>query len=164
MGGIRSVAAAAALAASCLGLLPQRASAGAPIEDATRAQIEQALRSVEQALARGNSAVSISKMMYAEDDMLAGEGQAGSTRGIAGTIKDFQEWIDSLGPAVRTCKFAIVGPVVASTTTFSSFVQLHCNANPPALVKDQDYRVIYVWRKQPDGWRVVLEMYLSGKF
>jgi ketosteroid isomerase-like protein len=148
----------------CFGLQSQPSSAAAPVEDATRTQIENTLRSVEQALVRGDSATAISRMMYAENDMLTGEGQEGSTRGMTGTVKDFQEWLDSLGSAVKTCKFSIVDPVVASSTTFSSFVQLHCNANPPALTKDQDYRVIYVWRKQPEGWRVVLEMYLSGRF
>ena len=164
MCGSRSIAAAGFLAAFCVGFLSQTSSAATPTADATRAQVEQALRAVEQALARGDNGAAISKMMYAESDMIVGEGQEGSTRGMSGTIKDFQEWIDSLGHAVAGCKFAVVDPVVASAMTFSSFVQLHCKANPPALVKDQDYRVMYVWRKQPEGWRVVLEMYLSGTF
>jgi hypothetical protein len=60
--------------------------------------------SVEQALARGDGRAAISRLMYAEDDLITGEGQEGSTRGMAGTITDFQEWIDSLGPEVRGCK------------------------------------------------------------
>jgi ketosteroid isomerase-like protein len=164
MCGIKSVT-AASLILLFGGFLSQSSSAVTPIADATRSQIELALRAIEQALARGDSATVISKMMYAENDRLSGEGQSGSTREMAGTIKDFQEWLESLGPGgAKGCKFTIADPVVASSLTFSSFVQLHCSANPPVLSKDQDYRVMYVWRKQPDGWRVVLEMYLSGKF
>lgn len=144
--------------------LSQSSSAATPSADATRSEIELALRTIEQALARGDSATVISKMMYSDNDRLTGEGQSGSTRQMAGTIKDFQEWLESLGPGgAKGCKFTIVDPVVASSLTFASFVQLHCSANPPVLAKNQEYRVLYVWRKLPDGWRVVLEMYLSGR-
>lgn len=146
------------------GFLSQSVCAETPGAEATRSQIEFALRTIEQALSRGDSAAAISKMMYDENDRLTGEGQSGSTRQMAGTIKDFQEWLESLGPGgAKGCKFTIVEPVVASSRTFSSFVQLHCSANPPVLPKDQEYRVLYVWRKEPEGWRVVLEMYLTGK-
>jgi ketosteroid isomerase-like protein len=146
------------------GFLSQSSSAATPSADVTRSQIELALQAIEEALSRGDSATAISKMMYAENDRLTGEGQSGSTRQIAGTIKDFQEWLQSLGAGgAKGCKFTIVDPVVASSLTFSSFVQLHCSANPPVLPKDQEYRVLYVWRKEPVGWRVVLEMYLTGK-
>src|ERR1700722_15280333 len=156
MCGIKSVT-ASSLILLFGGFLSRFASAVTPSADATRSQIELALRAIEQALARGDSAAMISKMMYADNDRLSGEGQSGSTRGMAGTIKDFQEWLESLGPGgAQGCKFAIVDPVVASSLTFSSFVQLHCSANPPVLPKDQDFRVLYVWRKEPDGWRVVL--------
>jgi ketosteroid isomerase-like protein len=162
MCGIRSVT-AISLILLFGGCLSRSSSAATPSAGATRSQIELALRTIEQALARGDGATAISRMMYAENDRLTGEGQSGSTRQMAGTIKDFQEWLESLGPGgAKGCKFTIVDPVVASSLTFSSFVQLHCSANPPGLPKDQEYRVLYVWRKLPEGWRVVLEMYLSG--
>jgi ketosteroid isomerase-like protein len=83
---------------------------------------------------------------------------------MAATIKDVQAWMDSLGPGgAKGCKYTIVDPVVSSTTTFSSFILLHCKANPPVLAKDQDLRMMYVWRKESQGWRVVLEVYEEGK-
>jgi ketosteroid isomerase-like protein len=156
---IRSLATAAVLAALCAGPLAPASAAATPAAATTRIQVEQALRAVEQALARGDSATELAKLMYADNVVITGEGQEGSTRGMAGAIRDFQAWIDSVGPATAGCRFTIVDPVTASATTFSSFVQLHCAAKP----KDQDYRVLYAWKKQPEGWRVVLEMYLSGK-
>jgi hypothetical protein len=164
MRSIKSVAAAASLAALLAGVVSPSSSATTSTADVTRAEIEHALQAIERALARGESAAALSKMLYAENALLAGEGEDGSTRGMAATIKDYQAWIDSLGPGgTKGCKYTIVDPVVASATTFSSFLQLHCKANPPVLLKDQDWRLIYVWKKQPEGWRVVLEMYASGK-
>jgi ketosteroid isomerase-like protein len=126
-------------------------------------QIEHALQTLEQALVRGDSATAVAKSLYAEDDLLTGEGEAGSTRGMAATIKDVQGWMDSLGPGgTKGCKYTIVDPVVSSPTTFSSFLLLKCKANPPVLKADQDLRMMYVWKKLPQGWRVVLEMYESG--
>ncbi len=164
MCSIKAIAAAASLGALLVGFASQSSAATTPTADATREQIEQALQAIEKALARGDSAAALSKMLYAENDLIAGAGEDGSTRGMAATIKDFQEWIDSLGPGgTKGCKYTIVEPVVASATTFSSFLQLHCKANPPVLPKDQDWRLMYIWKKQPEGWRVVLEMYVPGK-
>lgn len=132
--------------------------------DATRTQIEASLKTLEKALVRGDSATAVSKLLYADDDLLTGEGEAGGTRGMAATIKDVQGWMDSLGPGgTKGCKYTIVDPVVSSETTFSSFVLLKCKANPPVLKADQELRMMYIWKKLPQGWRVVLEMYESGK-
>jgi hypothetical protein len=155
----------AAGVAICLAAgVSQAALAAPPATDGTKAEIAATLHTLEKALERGDSATQISKLLYAEDDLLTGEGEAGGTRGMAATIKDVQAWMDSLGPGgAKGCKYTIVDPVVSSTTTFSSFILLHCKANPPVLAKDQDLRMMYVWRKESQGWRVVLEVYEEGK-
>lgn len=164
MCSINSVVAAVWLAALFAGSISASSSATTATADGTRVDIERALQTLEMALARGEGATALSKVLYAQDDLIIGEGEGGGARGMAATIKEYQEWIDSLGPGgTKGCKYTIVDPVVASATTFSSFLRLHCKANPPVLPKDQDWRLMYVWRKQPDGWRVVLEMYVSGK-
>jgi hypothetical protein len=154
----------AGLAATWLLMCLPQTSPAAPSEaDRTKEQIASALHSIEHALARGDNATQISKMLYASDDLLTGEGEPGSTRGIADTIKDVQGWMESLGPGgTKGCKYTIVDPVVASASTFSSFILLRCKANPPVLKEDQVLRMMYVWKKLPEGWRVVLEMYASG--
>jgi ketosteroid isomerase-like protein len=159
MANLKIVAATAAVAVS-LNLVAGPASAA----DSTRGQIEAAISKLEKALARGESAEVISKMLYADDDLLTGEGEAGGTRGMTATIKDVQAWMDSLGAGgTKGCKYTLVDPVVSSATTFSSFILLKCKANPPVLKEDQNLRMMYVWKKLPQGWRVVLEMYESGK-
>jgi ketosteroid isomerase-like protein len=157
------IAGAVLMAAGLLTCLSQQSPAAPRGFDATKEQIARALHSLEHALARGDSATEIAKMLYADDDVLTGEGEPGSTRGMADTIKDVQGWMDSLGPGgTKGCKYRIVDPVVSSATTFSSFLLLRCKANPPVLKTDQELRMMYVWKKFPEGWRVVLEMYASG--
>jgi hypothetical protein len=144
--------------------LSQTLPAATAGSDTTKEQIATALHSLEQALARGDSATQIANRLYASDDLLTGEGEPGGTRGMADTIKDVQGWMDSLGPGgTKGCKYTIVDPVVSSATTFSSFLLLQCRANPPVLKEDQVLRMMYVWKKLPEGWRVVLEMYAAGK-
>ena len=128
------------------------------------AEITQVLKTMEQALARGDDAAKVSKMLYAEDDLLVGEGEAGATRGIKDTIPDVQGWYDSLGPGgTKGCHYTIVDPVVSSPSAFTSFILLRCKANPPVLPQDQELRMLYAWKKYPLGWRVVLEMWAPGK-
>ena len=142
----------------------QAALAAPPATDGTKAEIAAKLHTVEKALARGDSATQISKLLYAEDDLLTGDGETGGTRGMTATIKDVQAWMDSLGPGgTKGCKYTIVDPVVSSAKSFSSFLLLRCKANPPVLKEDQELRMLYVWKKQVRGWRVVLEMYEPGK-
>jgi hypothetical protein len=156
----------AALAASVgSGVLYDLALAAVPgsQEAATRTQIESALHAVEKLLARDASAEEIVGLLYADDALLTGEGAAGSFRGRAAVIEDVAEWKKGLGPGgSKTCKYAIVDPVVASKTVFSSFLLLTCKANPPVMPKDQTLRMLYTWTRLPQGWRVILEQYESG--
>lgn len=159
MAKIQWAAASLAVTASLVGVAQPAVAV-----DATRTQIEASLKTLEKALARGDSATAISKSLYADEDLLTGEGETGGTRGMAATIKDVQGWMDYLGPGgTKGCKYTVVDPVVSSETTFSSFILLKCKANPPVLKADQELRMMYIWKKLPQGWRVVLEMYESGK-
>jgi hypothetical protein len=152
------------MSAGWLMSLSQTLPAATTGSDTTKEQIATARHSLERALARGDSATQIASRLYASDDLLTGEGEPGSTRGMADTIKDVQGWMDSLGAGgTKGCKYTIVDPVVSSATTFSSFLLLRCRANPPVLKEDQVLRMMYVWKKLPEGWRVVLEMYVAGK-
>jgi ketosteroid isomerase-like protein len=163
-GHLKLIIAASIASLTFISLASRPLFAASPPAADTRRQIADALHSLEAALARGDNATQISHMLYANDDRLTGEGETASTRGMADTIKDVQGWMDSLGPGgTKGCKYTILDPVVSSATTFSSFLLLHCKANPPILKDDQELRMMYVWKKQAPGWRVVLEMYESGK-
>jgi ketosteroid isomerase-like protein len=130
----------------------------------SRAAIEKVLHSVEAALARGDTAAQLTNMLYA-DNVVITEDDPGSMRGTAAAIKGVQDWLDSLGPGGgKGCKYGVIEPTVESSTTFTSYLSLHCNANPPVLKEDMDLRMIYAWKKLPQGWRVVLESVQSGRF
>jgi len=146
-------------------LMPHMAAADDTGPGPRKAEIMARLHEVEQALARGDGAQKIAKMLYAENVLMVGEGEEKSSKGMAKATSDVQGWLDSLGPnGGKTCKYSIPDPVVASATTFSSFVLLHCKANPPVLPEDQELRMMYSWEKSVQGWRVVLEMWAPGKF
>jgi len=120
---------------------------------------------VEQAFIRGDDPETVSRLLYADDVVLLGQDDAHAAHGMQAAIGEVKDWYDSLGPnGQKTCKFKIVEPAVASTTTFSSFMLLHCDANPPKLPQAQELRMMYVWKKLPQGWRVQLEMWAPGKF
>src|SRR3981081_4415706 len=73
-----------------------------------RAAIETRLHSVEAALARGDSAENITRMLYADNVMIT-EDAPGSMRGTAAAIKGVQEWLDALGPGgAKGCKYGVV--------------------------------------------------------
>ena len=130
----------------------------------SRAAVEGVLHSVESAMGRGDTAEKVTKMLYA-DDVVITEDEPGSMRGIAAATKGVQDFFDALGPGGgKGCKFTIIDPVVASSTTFSSFLFLSCKANPPVLKDELDMRLTYTWKKLPQGWRVVLETVQAGKF
>jgi ketosteroid isomerase-like protein len=147
------------------GAVPGITFADAPAAQVqSRAAVEKVLHSVEAALTRGDTAEKVTKMMYAEDVVIA-EDEPGAMRGIASATKGVQDWIASLGPGGgKGCKFTLVDPPVASSTTFTSFLALSCKANPPVLEDDMNLRLLYSWQKFPQGWRVVLETVQAGKF
>lgn len=135
---------------------------GAAADD-VKAEIMAKLHKVEAALVRGDTAEQVARSMYANNVLMVGEGEAASRRGIDVAITGVQGWMDSLGPnGGKGCKYSIPDPVVASDSTFTSFVLLVCKANPPVLTEDQQLRMVYSWEKGSDGWRVVLEMWALG--
>jgi ketosteroid isomerase-like protein len=131
----------------------------------TESQIQAAVHAVEEGFVREDDPVTLSHRLYADDVVLLGEDDAHAAHGMAAAIEEVKGWEKSLGPdGLRTCKYTLVKPGVASRTTFSSFMLIHCAPNPPVLPQGQDLRMMYVWRKLPQGWRVELEMWAVGKF
>jgi ketosteroid isomerase-like protein len=140
------------------------AGAANRVADDTKAQITQALHAVEKAFARGADGEELARMLYSDNVTMIGEGEDKASRGMETAIADSKGWLETLGPnGGKSCKYTIAEPVVASSTTFSSFLLLRCKANPPVLPQDQDLRMMYVWEKNSKGWRVVLEMWAPGK-
>lgn len=135
------------------------------IEAKSKAEVLKTLDAVENALAANKSVAEVTNLLYASEPypVVVGDGDAKATRGHAGILADMKAWMEGLGPnGGKGCKFTLPDPVVGTSSTFASFVILHCKANPPVMPKDQDLRMVYVWRKFPQGWRVVLEQFEEG--
>ena len=131
----------------------------------TRAEVAAALSAVSAARTRGDSAAKVAKMRYADDILIVEPGNDPPIRGIAATTTAVKEWMDSLGPGgVKACTYKIVDPVVATAKTFSSFLHMVCKANGTTTKEDMNLRLVYVWEKRPEGWRVVLESVHEGAF
>jgi ketosteroid isomerase-like protein len=140
------------------------AAAGGSAEG-PRAEVVATLTEVSAALARGDSAESVSKMLYADDVLMVEPGNDPPTRGMQAAIAGVKAWIDSLGPGgVKACTYKVIDPVVSSAKTFSSFLHMYCKANGTTNKEDMNLRLMYVWAKRPGGWRVVLESVNEWKF
>jgi len=137
---------------------------GQQTDEQVRSEIQQVLTTLEAALARGDSAEDTARMLYAEDVLISSP-DTPVVRGIEGATAAVQDFFDALGPGGgKGCKYRVIDPVVASSATFASFLSLSCKANPPVLAEDLDLRLVYVWKKLPQGWRVVLETVQYGTF
>lgn len=131
----------------------------------TQAAIEKVLRDTEAALARGDTATQVVHGLYADNVLITEEPPVVNLRGTAAAIEGVQAFLDALGPGGgKGCRYTVIEPVVASKTTFSSYLALNCAANPPVLPENMDLRMLYVWKRLPQGWRVVLEAVQTGKF
>jgi ketosteroid isomerase-like protein len=134
-------------------------------ESSTKRQIEISVHQVEEAFERDESSTAVSHLLYADNVVLLGQDDQRAARGMQAAIDEVRDWKKSLGPGgMKTCRYTIVEPAVASGTTFSSFMLLHCAPNPPVLPQGQELRMMYVWKKFPQGWRVQLEMWAPGNF
>jgi ketosteroid isomerase-like protein len=162
-------------------LLPAGASAEDGSSARAKAEVTQAVRAAEKLLAQGVSPETFANALYADDVVMSG-GAPGAKHGKQAVIKEVKDWFDYMGPeGIKTCRYTVEDPVLASSTTVSSFLNLSCKGNLPSVAQDQskaelykanganvaqdlDYTEVYVWKKYPQGWRVALEMWVPGKF
>ncbi len=153
-----------ALLAVCLigGVGAATADAAAP---SAREEIKAALDAQYAAIVGGISAAKFAELLYTPDVVIVGEGDTGLKHGIKTAISELEAHWASLGPdGVKKCKVSLAeGPAVQSAKTYASFAVLHCEPNPPAVKEAGDFRVLYVWKKLPQGWRVALEQWGIGK-
>jgi len=114
------------------------------------------LAGLEGALRSEASAEKIVGMLYAENVIVTEEPPA-LNEGAHG-------FLDYLGSnSGKGCKYSLKEPIVASNSTFSSYLAPNCAADPPTMKKDLDLRLLYVWKKLAQDWRVVLETVQTGK-
>lgn len=155
-----------------IGLGAAVAIAGAAVADCgptthnPTGEIQAAIDAFQAAVTRGESAAKAAELLFAPDVVMVGEGEAGSRRGIKIAIAEMEAHWAAMGPGgIQKCARLKLAEdtAVYSAETYASFLELHCEPNPPAVSEAQDVRLIYVWKKLPQGWRVALEQWGIGK-
>ena len=153
----------------CLGALAVSVAAvvsAATQGSATRNEVQAAMDAFQAAVRSGQSAAQAAELLYTHDVIIVGEGGAPPSRGRPAAVAAMQAHWSSLGrDGVKRCNLSLSGDAaVASAETYASFFALHCDPVAPSSEHIEDIRGIYVWRKTPQGWRVVLEQWGVGKF
>ena len=93
--------------------------------------------------------------MYASEVIIVGEGLDQPVVGKEAALRLIADLIQSGAMGERTIEIASVGGDDRTAYSFMRFRGRGTSAG-------SDARALYVWRRVPDGWRVVADMYQSG--
>jgi hypothetical protein len=127
---------------------------GAISEEANSA-ILQRLESASEMLARGAGADLIIASAYWPEIVAIAEGNPTIFRGMDEFLPFAREFVPQLG---RNVEFAVNDPIVASGDLASSVVQATCRHHDRP---DEVFRLIYVWQRRGNEWKIVQEMMCS---
>lgn len=122
-----------------------------------KAGIDKTLANVNRLLARGTNAREVADMLYADDLQIAIEGERPFWRNLPSFLPKLEEYV------TQPCTLAAIDPIRASGDLAVAFVSEHCPATK-AGAEDENYRMLYVFRSTPRGWRVTMEMAIAGRF
>jgi ketosteroid isomerase-like protein len=110
-------------------------------------------------LHRNATAKEIADAMYEDDLMIVGEGEKALYRDLKSFMGPLAEYVAS----GSRCKLEIIDPIRSSGNLAAAFIFEHCNATS-ATEKDENARILYVFRKGPNGYRVNMENFGWGTF
>jgi hypothetical protein len=149
----------ALLALVCMGLSSAAQAATPAAPGTARAGIQKTIDETNVLLKRGASAQEIADVMYEPDLMIIGEGEKSLYR----DLKSFMGPLATYVADGTRCNLSIVDPIRASGNLAVAFIFEHCAA-AKAGDKDEDARILYVFREGAKGWRVTMEMFGWGIF
>jgi len=141
------------------------ASADEPAAESTvRNEVRATVDAVNAAVRAGISPAGLVEMLFAPDLVAVGEGEPGARRGGRAYAAVVKEHWDAMGPdGQKKCLLALAEETgVSSADVYASFFTLTCEPNPPSVTEASVIRGIYVWKRLPEGWRVVLEQWGVG--
>ena len=143
-------------AVAALAMIPS-AKADSSVPDDGQAGVEATLAKVNALVARGGSAKEIADAFYEDDLTITGDGETGLYPDLKSFMKRLE--IYSTNP---TCRLNVVNKIRTSNTLAVAWVQEHCDAHGHESA--EDYRILYVFRKSPKGWRTTMELFQKGTF
>lgn len=128
----------------------------------TTKEVRAVLDAVEAFTAQGRleDVRAFAELMYEDDVLLIGEGDAAVTRGVDQLIPKIVSAVGEWGERARL-KFRMAEPVVATESIFSTMLDAECHPEKPEAEIIR-YRLLAVWRRGPRGWRIAQEMFTSG--
>ncbi len=101
----------------------------------------------------------IAAALFDEDLMITGEGETRGYKGLASFIDTFVR----LSAGAANCDLKLIDPIRSSGNLAAAFLSQHCTASK-AGEKDEDSRVLFVFRKSAKGWRVTMGHWSGGTF
>jgi hypothetical protein len=128
----------------------------------TKRELAQVLQHVADALRTGASATQFSELLYSPDLIVVGEGWPRAIRGIEAFLPDLTSLLDGWGPNADLT-FTIVDPVFDGADVATTLVDVYVAPKKTTALAEY-YRVVYAWKRLPQGWRVAAEMYTVGSF
>ena len=119
-------------------------------------ELQQKYAEIQKLIQEGAPADTIRTALYWPELINAGEGKP-TYRDQATFAPAFVNAIAHLG---KDCAISLAEPAVVGTHIAGVYSQFHCTyADKP----DLDLRVLYVWQKRGNEWKVALEGYNKGK-
>ena len=134
-------------------------AADAPGVAAARAGVQKTIDRVNALLRKNSSAQVIADAMYEDDLMITGEGEKSLYRDLKSFMGPLAEYVMD----GARCDLKVVDPIRASGDLALAFIFEHCAA-AKAGEKDDDARILYVFRHGAHGYRVTMEMFGWGAY
>lgn len=144
--------------AALLGLLGTAAATAAQTGPAPlNAGVEARYRLLEKLFASGASADAVYKELYWPEIVATGQGEPKVYRGPAEMKPLLGQYLQEMG---RACKYSVFDPAVQDGDLAVVWTQLTCNYGQakPAM----NLRVLYVWQRRGQDWRVIREAWSDG--
>ena len=101
----------------------------------------------------------IAAALFEDDLMITGEGESKGYTGLAAFMDTFVR----LSAGAANCDLKLIEPIRSSGTMAAAFLSQHCTASK-AGEKEEDSRVLFVFRKGAKGWRVTMGHWSGGAF
>jgi hypothetical protein len=144
-----------ALAAVAALVMYPSADAASVVPEDGKAGVEATVAKVNELVARSASAKEIADVFYEDDLTITGDGE----KGLYPNLKSFMKRLEvySTNP---TCRLNVANKIRTSNTLAVAWIQEHCDAH--GTESAEDYRILYVFRKSPKGWRTTMELFQKG--
>jgi ketosteroid isomerase-like protein len=151
----RSLFSLAALSAlSCASAQAAEKAHIQPLDKAIQARYD----AITKMLESGTPSADIGRALYWPDVIVTGQGAEKVYRGLDALQPTLAAVLKDLGPH---CKFSVRDPAAQSGSVAAVYSQLGCKS-ATAGQPDINLRLLYVWEKRGNEWKVVREMYSEG--